>query len=113
MRRFESFRHETFLELWQTWCMRRTENPENVVRLHEVPQEDGLNVSYCDYARAPSSKRGIIKRIVIPVFYILRRLAPQLPKRWLKRVLTPNGYCWFDSSPPLKHNGAVAQLVER
>ena len=27
-------------ELWQTWCMRRTENPENVVRLHEVPQED-------------------------------------------------------------------------
>ena len=24
-------------ELWQTWCMRGTENPENVVRLHEVP----------------------------------------------------------------------------
>ena len=28
-------------ELWQTWCMRRTENPENVVRIHKVPQEDG------------------------------------------------------------------------
>ena len=27
----------TILELWQTWCMRGTENPENVVRLHEVP----------------------------------------------------------------------------
>ena len=27
------------MELWQTWCMRRTENPENVVQLHEVPQE--------------------------------------------------------------------------
>lgn len=26
------------MELWQTWCMRRTENPENVVRLHEAPQ---------------------------------------------------------------------------
>ena len=25
-------------ELWQTWCMRRTENPENVVQLHEAPQ---------------------------------------------------------------------------
>lgn len=25
-------------ELWQTWCMRRTENPENVVRFHEAPQ---------------------------------------------------------------------------
>ena len=28
----------TIRELWQTWCMRRTENPQNVVRLHEVPQ---------------------------------------------------------------------------
>ena len=28
-------------ELWQTWCMRRTENPENVVRIHKVPQEGG------------------------------------------------------------------------
>ena len=27
----------TTLELWQTWCMRGTENPENVVRLHEAP----------------------------------------------------------------------------
>ena len=42
----QSFCRETFLELWQTWCMRRTENPENVVRLHEVPQEDGPNGSY-------------------------------------------------------------------
>lgn len=25
------------MELWQTWCMRRTENPENVVQLHEAP----------------------------------------------------------------------------
>ena len=29
-------------ELWQTWCMRRTENPENVVQLHEAPQETAL-----------------------------------------------------------------------
>ena len=28
----------TQTELWQTWCMRRTENPENVVRFHEAPQ---------------------------------------------------------------------------
>ena len=28
-------------EFWQTWCMRRTENPENVVRLHETPQHGG------------------------------------------------------------------------
>ena len=28
------------LELWQTWCMRWTENPDNVVQLHEVPQEN-------------------------------------------------------------------------
>ena len=28
-------------ELWQTWCMRRTENPENVVRIHKVSQEGG------------------------------------------------------------------------
>ena len=26
-----------YLESWQTWCMRRTENPENVVRIHEIP----------------------------------------------------------------------------
>ena len=25
------------MEFWQTWCMRRTENPENVVRFHETP----------------------------------------------------------------------------
>ena len=25
------------MEPWQTWCMRRTENPENVVRIHEAP----------------------------------------------------------------------------
>ena len=25
-------------ELWQTWCMRKTENLENVVQLHEAPQ---------------------------------------------------------------------------
>ena len=29
-------------ELWQTWCMRRTENPENVVQLHEAPQKTAL-----------------------------------------------------------------------
>ena len=33
-------------ELWQTWCMRRTENPENVVRIHEVPPEDGQIIAY-------------------------------------------------------------------
>ncbi len=27
------------LEFWQTWCMRRTENPENVVRIHKIPQK--------------------------------------------------------------------------
>ena len=26
-----------FMELWQTWCMRWTENPEKVVRLHPAP----------------------------------------------------------------------------
>ena len=29
-------------ELWQTWCMRKTENLENVVRLHEVPLNDTI-----------------------------------------------------------------------
>lgn len=33
-----SFFLGTQTELWQTWCMRRTENPENVVRFHEAPQ---------------------------------------------------------------------------
>jgi hypothetical protein len=28
------------MELWQTRRMRRAENPENVVRLHEVPQKE-------------------------------------------------------------------------
>lgn len=28
----------TQTELRQTWCMRRTENPESVVRFHEAPQ---------------------------------------------------------------------------
>ena len=28
----------TFMETWQTWCMRRTENPENEVRLLKAPQ---------------------------------------------------------------------------
>ena len=28
----------TTLELWQTWCMRRTENPKNVVQFREAPQ---------------------------------------------------------------------------
>lgn len=27
----------TCKELWQTWCMRGTENPDNVVRFHEAP----------------------------------------------------------------------------
>ena len=36
-------------ELWQTWCMRRTENPENVVRIHKVPPEDGLNPAYFEW----------------------------------------------------------------
>ncbi len=31
------------LEFWQTWCMRRTENPENVVRIHKIPQKNGLS----------------------------------------------------------------------
>lgn len=25
------------MDLWQTWCMRRTENPVNVVRVHGGP----------------------------------------------------------------------------
>ena len=33
-------------ELWQTWCMRRTENPENVVRLHEVPLIEKIALWY-------------------------------------------------------------------
>ena len=36
------------MEFWQTRCMRRTENPENVVRFHETPlhgddSSDGQN----------------------------------------------------------------------
>ena len=34
---FESRRRDT-LELWQTWCMRRTENPKNEVQFREAPQ---------------------------------------------------------------------------
>ena len=30
------------MEPWQTWCMRGTENPENVVRVHGVPQNASL-----------------------------------------------------------------------
>ena len=26
------------MDLWQTWCMHGTENPTNVVRIHEGPQ---------------------------------------------------------------------------
>lgn len=33
----QSFYFRFLMELWQTWCMRRTENPENVVRIHKVP----------------------------------------------------------------------------
>ena len=29
------------MEFWQTRCMRRTENPENVVRFHETPLHGG------------------------------------------------------------------------
>ena len=29
------------MDLWQTWCMRRTENPENVVRVHGGPLDKG------------------------------------------------------------------------
>lgn len=29
---------EAPMESWQTWCMRRTENPENVVRIHGTPR---------------------------------------------------------------------------
>ena len=25
------------MDTWQTWCMRRTDNPENGVRVHECP----------------------------------------------------------------------------
>lgn len=34
------FRHDTqmFMDPWQIWYMRWTENPENVVRVHENPQ---------------------------------------------------------------------------
>ena len=39
--RFESFSLRK-KELWQTWCMRKTENLENVVRLHEVPLNDTI-----------------------------------------------------------------------
>lgn len=26
------------MDKWQTWCMRRTENPEKVIRFHSCPQ---------------------------------------------------------------------------
>ena len=37
---FDSIWGNICKELWQTWCMRGTENPENVVRLHEAPLEN-------------------------------------------------------------------------
>ena len=46
----------TYMELWQTWCMRRTENPENVVRLHEAPQ--------LIFGSAPAATRVDCKSIV-------------------------------------------------
>ena len=36
-----SLTYWTHLELWQTWCMRWTENPEKVVRLHPAPPRFG------------------------------------------------------------------------
>ena len=33
----QSFYFRFLMELRQTWCMRRTENPENVVRIHKAP----------------------------------------------------------------------------
>lgn len=48
LRRFESFCFRQ-LEFWQTWCMRGTENPENVVRVHEIPQ----NAPVAQLDRAP------------------------------------------------------------
>lgn len=35
----------TCKELWQTWCMRGTENPDNVVRLHEAPLMESFMIS--------------------------------------------------------------------
>ena len=54
LRRFESFCFRQ-MEFWQTWCMRGTENPENVVRIHEIPQKYAP-VAQMD--RAPRYERG-------------------------------------------------------
>lgn len=35
----------TCKELWQTWCMRGTENPDNVVRFHEAPLMETFMIS--------------------------------------------------------------------
>ncbi len=42
------------MDTWQTWCMRRTENPENVVRVHECPQV--MTREYSSVGRTSVSK---------------------------------------------------------
>ena len=51
------------MDTWQTWCMRRTENPENVVRVHECPlQYAGIAQSV--ERRSPEPK--VVVRVLPP-----------------------------------------------
>lgn len=42
-------------DTWQTWCMRRTENPENVVRVHECPRHNA-GIAQSVERRSPKPK---------------------------------------------------------
>ena len=42
-------------DTWQTWCMRRTENPENVVRVHECPRHNA-GIAQLVERRSPKPK---------------------------------------------------------
>ena len=52
-----------YLESWQTWCMRRTENPENVVRIHEIPPNMEMVVQLVRMLDCGSGGHGFESRL--------------------------------------------------
>ena len=90
-------------ELWQTWCMRRTENPENVVRIHKVPPEDGQirltsngitsisNVKVLLVLRRSVTNRRIITIFLNGAVCILITIIRS------NNCIPQNGYYWFES----------------
>lgn len=43
---FESSPPQQILERWQTWCMRRTENPAKMIRFHLFPHQLLIEKTY-------------------------------------------------------------------